>query len=1034
VLFADIKGSMELAADVDPEEWHRIMDRFFAILAQGVHRFEGTINQFTGDGIMALFGAPIAHEDHAQRACYAALYLSDELRRYADQLRVERGLNFSVRMGLNSGEVIVGKIGDDLRMDYTAQGPTVGLAARMEQIAAPGRVCLTQHTARLIEGFFRLRGLGPSKVKGVAEPLQVYELEGVGPMRSRLDVAQSRGLLQFVGRADEMAALQTALQRALEGNGQVVGIVGEAGVGKSRLCLEFVERARARGVPVYEAHCPSYGKTVPFLPVFALLRGYFGIAEPDSDATARQKIAGRLVLLDPSFEELLPVVFDFLGVADPERPSPQMSAEARHRQLFCFVRRLMQPARTSSEPGVMLIDDLHWIDAGSDAVLSELVEAITGSRTLLLANFRPEYHADWLRKSYYQQLPLMPLGPDAIEVMLGDLLGQDPSVVALPELIRQRTGGNPFYIEEVVNALVESGSLAGARGAYRLARTIEEIEIPDTVQSLLAARIDRLAEREKQVLQTAAVIGKKFSGTVLKEIAELPNTDLAASLSSLQRAEFIYEEAIFPEAEYVFKHPLTHEVAYGSQLAERRRRTHAAAAEAMAKLNAERQDEQAALLAHHWEQAGEVVEAARWHARAAGWLGYRDVAESVRHWQKVYALLEPLPLEEDTATLRMLACVQILVVGGWRLGFSEDEEQRLFDEGRRLATDLGDTRFLAMLMQSRGVRLVNTGDARGYVEHALEASRLADRTGDPELRCVAHLGLVYSHWGAGRLREALEFLERGLELVGDDLTSGVGVLGFSIGIWLRVFRGAIENMLGRLEQGRLSRAQGLQLARERGDTDNLGWGKVGAVFDRFHAGEVAGAKAHAQEALELAEKHGAAHMLSSGFQVLGLAQLLNQEWDEAIESFERSLEIARSHRTALENESSVLAKLAEACLGAGQSERARCTADEAIRVAQAGGFLAFEIEAQLAIARTLLAGEGTAARSAIEQALSRGLELVKETGASGLEPPLVEVRARLCRRLGDERAYRRDLRGAQRLYVEIGATGHARRIAEELVP
>jgi class 3 adenylate cyclase len=317
VLFADVKGSMDLAEQVDLEEWHKIMDRFFAILSEGIHRFEGTINQFTGDGIMALFGAPIAHEDHARRACYGALYLRDELRRYADDLRRKSSVNFSVRMGMNSGEVVVGKIGDDLRMDYTAQGHTVGLAARMEQLAEAGRVYLTEETARLVSGFFRLRDLGPFDLKGVSAALRVYELEGVSALRTSIEVSRSRGFSRFVGRADEMAALEAALGRAVEGSGQVVGVVAHPGFGKSRLCFEFAERCRARGITVYEAHGVSHGKLIPFLPIVELFRAFFRISDQDGSEAAREKIAGRMLLLDEGLKDALPLVFDFLDVPVP---------------------------------------------------------------------------------------------------------------------------------------------------------------------------------------------------------------------------------------------------------------------------------------------------------------------------------------------------------------------------------------------------------------------------------------------------------------------------------------------------------------------------------------------------------------------------------------------------------------------------------------------------------------------------------------------------------------------------------------------
>jgi class 3 adenylate cyclase len=471
ILFADVRGSTELASERDPEEWHGIMDRFFQILAEGVHRYEGTVNEYRGDGIMALFGAPIA-QDHAQRACYAALHLRDALRRYAAELRIGKGISFAVRMGLNSGEVVVGKIGDDLRMDYTALGHAANLAARMEQIAAADSTYLSEHSAKLVSGYFQLRDLGETRVKGLNDPLHVFELEGVGRVRTRLEVSRARGFTKFVGRSSEMAVLEAALEHAILGNAQVVGVVAEPGTGKSRLCYELAERYRARGIVVYEAHGLSHTKLVPFHPILELLRSVFRITEQDSNEAAREKIAGRMLLLDETLADGLPLMFDFLGVPDPERPSPPLGPEARQRQLLDLIRRLSL-ARSAREPTVILFEDLRWFDRASEEFIENVVaEVAPGNRTLMLLNFRPEYHASWMRRSYYQQLPLLPLGPEAIQELLADLLRR------LTELIQERTGGNPFFIEEVVQSLVETGVLAGTRGAYRLGKRAEEIGVP----------------------------------------------------------------------------------------------------------------------------------------------------------------------------------------------------------------------------------------------------------------------------------------------------------------------------------------------------------------------------------------------------------------------------------------------------------------------------------------------------------------------------------------------------------------------------
>ena len=611
VLFADVVDSMRLAERLGAEEWHRVLDRVFEILCAGIHRFEGTINQFTGDGVMALFGAPVAHEDHAQRACHAALSAMNELHAYAGALRA-RGLELSVRMGINSGEVVVGKIGDDLRMDYTAQGHCVGLAARMEQLAAPGTVLLTESTAQLVEGFFALADVGPRSVKGVSAEIRTFELRGVGPRRTRLDGSALRGLSRLIGRETELTWLDGILARSIASNGQVVGVIGEAGVGKSRLCLEFIQRCRARGVPVHEVHCPSHGATVPWLAIRELMRGYFGLAPDTSADSIRRTVEQQLLALDAGFASSVPLVLEILGIGDsgqrPERATPQAAT---------FMRRFFR-LQSMSRPGVLFLDDAHWIDRASDELVQVIAASVRGTQTLLLANFRPEYRPAWIGGSHYHQLALSPLGEEASRELLRDLLGSDGSLDELSARILERTGGSPFFTEEVVTALAASGSLLGERGAYRLATPIEILALPATVQALLTARIDRLGERAKDLLQVAAVIGKQFDEPVLREVSGLGDgQDFDAALGVLQDEEFFRLVTLSPKPEYTFKHPLVCEVAYLSQLGERRAQVHAAVATALEKLRSDRLGEYASLIAHHWEASGMRFEAARWKRRAA---------------------------------------------------------------------------------------------------------------------------------------------------------------------------------------------------------------------------------------------------------------------------------------------------------------------------------------------------------------------------------------------------------------------------------
>ena len=613
VLFADVVDSMRLADVLGAEDWHRLLDRIFEILTRAVHRFEGTINQFTGDGVMALFGAPLAHEDHARRACHAALFAMEELRTYASTLRV-RGLDLSVRMGLNSGEVVVGKIGDDLRMDYTAQGHCVGLAARMEQLAGPRTVLLTEHTARLVEGFFTLTDLGPQAVKGAEGAVQVFELRGVGAVRTRLDASALRGLSRLIGRDAELLWLDGILARAIEGSGQVIGMVGDAGLGKSRLCLEFIARCRTRGIAVYEVHCPAHGTTVPWLAMRDLLRSCFGLAGDEGVETIRESVRYQLEALDGDVRDAPALVLELLGVTDGS--ALDRAPESLNARLAAFLRRFIR-LRTAKELVLLVLDDAHWIDQASDELVREIVASVRDTRTLFLANFRPDYRPAWIGGSNYHQLALAPLGEADSRELLRELLGSDRSLAELSERIRARTGGNPYFTEEVVQALVVSGSLVGERGDYYLGAPIESLALPETVQSLLAARLDRLGESAKHVLQAAAVMGVQFDEPLLGEVCGLDARDLGAALDELQDGEFVRLLTAAPTAEYAFKHPLMRDVAYRSQLGERRARLHGAVARALERLRADRLGEHAALIAHHWEASGMRFEAARWKRRAA---------------------------------------------------------------------------------------------------------------------------------------------------------------------------------------------------------------------------------------------------------------------------------------------------------------------------------------------------------------------------------------------------------------------------------
>ena len=648
VLFADLKGSTELIEGLDPEEARRLLDPALHVMMDAVHRYEGTVNQVLGDGIMALFGAPVAHEDHAVRACYAALAMQAAMRRYAEEVRRSHGLEMPARVGLNSGEVVVRSIGNDLHMDYSAVGQTTHLAARMEQLATPGSIRLTAATLRLAEGLVQVNALGPFPVKGLAEPVEVFELVGASAIRRRLQASAARGLTRFVGRQQELTALQQALEQAGAGHGQVVALVGEAGVGKSRLVYEFVHSHQTPGWLVLESASVSYGKATPYFPVIDLLKRYSHVEERDDTRTIRAKVTGQVLTLDPALQDTVPALLSLLDAVPEDSPFLTLDPPQRRQRTLDALKRVLL-RESQEQPLLLVFEDLHWIDSETQALLNSLVESLPTARLLLLVNYRPEYQHGWGSKTYYTQLRLDPLPPVSADEFLQALLGDDPSLKPLTDLLIARTEGNPFFLEESVRTLAETGVLVGERAAYRLGQALPGIQVPATVQAVLAARIDRLPAEEKRLLQTAAVIGTEVPLPLLHAIAEVPEAVLQRHLTSLQSAEFLYETRLFPEHEYTFKHALTHEVAYGSLLLERRRVLHARIVEALEALAGERVAEQVERLAHH-ALRGEVWDKALAYCRQAGEKAMARSAyrEAVGYFEQALSALPHLPEQRDT--------------------------------------------------------------------------------------------------------------------------------------------------------------------------------------------------------------------------------------------------------------------------------------------------------------------------------------------------------------------------------------------------
>src|SRR5262245_52436054 len=643
VLFADLKGSMELLADRDPEEARNLLDPVLVHMMEAVHRFEGTVNQVMGDGIMALFGAPLAHEDHAVRACYAALRMQEAVRKYADDVRRAEGVPIRIRVGLNSGEVVVRSIGSDLRMDYTAVGQTTHLAARMEQLAAPRSILATEAFARLTEGQLHFKPLGLMAIKGLAEPVDVLQLIAAEPTRRRFQAASGRGLTRFVARHEEMNTLRQALERTRTGHGQVVAVIGEPGTGKSRLFYEFLDSEVTRGCLKLETGAVSYNKVTAFLPIRDLLMTYCQIEERVDLAKIEEKLSQRVHGLDESLRSVLPAMRSLLDIPVNDESWGRLDPSQRRQQILEGVKRLLI-RQSQVQPLIIAFENLHWIDAQTQTFLDSLIDSLPTARILLIANYRPEYQHGWSNKTYYMQLRLDPLSPDSAQELLRVLLGDDPVLQTLTHLLIERTDGNPLFLEESVRHLVELNVLGGEWGRRRLVKAPTTIQVPPTVGAILAARIDRLPPDEKRLLQSAAVIGKNVPFSLLRVIADQPEEQLRRSLSHLQAAEFLYEANLFPELEYTFKHALTHDVAYGSLLQQSRRTLHGRIMAAIEQLHPERLAEHVEDLATHAFRGGVWASAVQYLRQASTKAVTRSAhSEAVRCLEQALVALKGLP-------------------------------------------------------------------------------------------------------------------------------------------------------------------------------------------------------------------------------------------------------------------------------------------------------------------------------------------------------------------------------------------------------
>jgi class 3 adenylate cyclase/predicted ATPase len=974
-LFADIKGSMELIEDLDPEEARAIVDPTLQLMMDAVHRYEGYVAQPTGDGIFALFGAPIAHEDHAQRALYTALRMQEEARRYADKLRIEKGAPIQIRVGLNTGEVVVRSIRkDDLHTDYVPVGHSTGVAARMESLASPGSIVVSEHTHKLTDGYFQFKALGAVKVKGVSDPLNIYEVLGVGPLRTRLQVAIRRGLAKFVGRQNELAQLQKALEQAKAGHGQIVGVMGEPGVGKSRLFYEFKLLSQP-GCLVLETFSVSHGKAYPYLPVIDLLKNYFQITLQDDERKRQEKITGKVLTLDRNLEDTLPYLFFLLGLAEPHSPLQQMDSQIRRQRTLEAIRRLLV-RESLNQPLILVFEDLHWLDAETQAFLVLLSESVATAKILLLVNYRPEYRHEWGRKTFYTQLRLDPLGQAEAEEMLTTLLEEklsplpsrpvlstvegerarvrvdDPDLQSLKKFILTKTEGNPFFMEEIVQELFEQGVLvrdaggamqdrpdvnvrakdtkpqrgfvslsAGIHPRAVVVKSLTDLHIPPTVQAVLMARIDRLPSVEKALLQTLAVIGKEFSFSLLRQVVDQPEEELQRLLFHLQDAEFIYEQPTLQEVEYTFKHALTQEVAYGSLLQERRKGLHERTAQAIETLYRSRLDEHYSELAYHYSRSGNTLKAVE-YLKLAGQQAVQHSAnaEAITHLTTALELLKALP--DTPERTRQELTLQIALGEPLRAtkGYGAPEIGAIYTRALELCQQIGETPQLFSVLWGLWYFYVARAEYQMAQELGRQCLTLAHKVQDPALLVEAHFALGLTLRCLGELTPAQEHFEQGVALY-DPLQHHALAFLYSQDPKVASLSNAAMDLwdLGYPDQALQRIHDALTLAQELSHPFSLAYALVCAAFLHQLRREGQVAQERAEALIALCSEQGFSTWLAYGTVVRGWVLAEQGQGEEGITQMCQGL--AAAWATGIElGRPSDLAELAAAYGKVGQAE------------------------------------------------------------------------------------------------------------------
>jgi class 3 adenylate cyclase len=921
VFFADVANYTAISEKLDPEEVHQIMDGCFKILMDEIHKYEGTINQFTGDGVMALFGAPVAHEDHAQSACHAALAIQKALGKYGEGLRDDHGIDFKMRIGLNSGNVVVGSIGDDLRMDYTAIGDTTNLASRMEGMAKPGQSMVSQNTYILTRDFFEFKPLGKVEVKGKKEALESYELIKPSEVETRIEAAALRGLSKFIGRGREMEAIKEILEKARSGSGQVIGVVGEAGVGKSRLLLEMRNMLPQGGHTYLEGRCLHYGGSMAYLPILDILRSYFDIKEGDIESGIKEKIQEKIHQLDERLKTVLPSFQEILSLTVDDGAYLQLEPSVRKIRAFEAIRDLLVRV-SETQPLVLAVEDLHWIDKISEEFLGYLIDSLANTHILLILLYRPEYTHQWGPKSHYSRIGMDQLSTRNSAELVEVILEGGEVVPELRELILGRAGGNPLFVEELTQSLLENGSIERKEHEYILSQQASEIEVPDTLQGIIAARIDRVEESLKRVMQLASVIGREFAYRILQTVMGM-REELKSSLIRLQGLEFIYEKNLFPELEYIFKHALTQEVAYHSLLHKRRKEIHEKIGKAIEELYPDRLEEYYALLAYHYmrsDNRGKAIEYLDRTNRKAAKLNAMEEAKA--YFEQAMKLLDTLPENEINREQRISLIVNQSLV--FTLLYQLPAYYDLLTCYEQMAIDLGNQELLGGFFVGMGQCQWWVGNYDQAIQTLTKAAELCETTGASEYAGIAYTFMQWTHLSKGDFEQVLTYKLEALRTIEQQFNLRVYVWALSAASWAYTY-------LGRWDEAVKEGQEALRVAEKFSDNSLISFAASIISFALTSKGDLAQAIEYGELAVHKAptpadkiwaqgflawvqcrslETHGATELLAQivsiqkagGFKMgetgytveLGEGYWLAEEYDKATQTLQAGLKLAES--------------------------------------------------------------------------------------------------------------------------------------------